>query len=560
MAGLLLAFGKRAGWAADRAAELGPRLAHYPWLEMHAFEDDRFAARLVLHRDVQPLLWQRLASGVFVALHGEYYPEDRRIVDAGKTASGLAAAARAEEYAALRNGNGLYNLVVYDPERRRVTIANDATGALLLFRRETADGWLWSSEPEVLGDGPADAEGLAALIAIGYQPDHRTAVLGVEAMPPAATETYEDCGASIAVRRDAGVKRQENTRGGFAAQYSERLREAVRLRSRSDAEVNLPLSGGMDSRMLLGLAREAGMRVRTFVVDAGGVRDAVVAEAVARCAGVPFESQSPLAGTIEKHLPLLRSALFTTSDWHPVLYLPVCGSGCEGGEVWLGLFGGTFGGAQVHAQSATAGLAAFRANAVDPFFRRVIDEPAWAAAIPASTEGAVQDLLINLYGRQRRYTSYLVRLAWNFGRPVCPFADRRLLDLALGASREELAGQHLRRRICARMFPDLARVPSANDGLPLGSTFRRTFRNFLRRSGIGRMVRHRWPGAYRTYDYSKMSDVAQELWSLLPRARRELAPAGLSAMARLALGPVLLTSEDATVERALELVRERLSS
>ena len=50
-------------------------------------------------------------------------------------------------------------------------------------------------------------------------------------------------------------------------------------------------------------------------------------------------------------------------------------------------------------------------------------------------------------------------------------------------------------------------------------------------------VRRRWPGAYRTYDYSKMSDVAQELWSVLPRARSELAPAGLSAMANFLFLP-----------------------
>jgi hypothetical protein len=538
-----------------QAQKLAPALAHYPWLAIHTFEDEWFAARLVLHANIRPVLWQRARCGVFVAVHGEFYPNDQRIQNADEATAALAEAARAERFAALRNGNGLYNLVVYDQAQCRVIVANDATGALLLFRRETEDGWTWSSEPGVLGNGPVDEEGLAALVSIGYQPDHRTAIRGVETMPPAATETYERRNGRIVVRSDSEVTSQGGADRGFASHYPECLRQAVRLRASTGEPAVLPLSGGMDSRLLLGLAREAKLPIRTFGLDAAAVRDASIAARVAERAHVPFELETPPPGMVTKHLALLRSALFTTCDWHPALYLPVCGLGREGSNLWLGIFGGTFGGAQVHPTGARAGLAAFRSNALDPYLGTAIREPAWTGAIPRAVDGAVHELLLNLYARQRRYTSYMVRLAWNFGRPVCPFADRRLLHLALAASREELAGQDLRRRTVALMFPDLAEIPNANDGLPLGSTFRRAFRNTLRRSGIGKIVRRRWPGAYRRFDYSRMSAVAQELWSLLPAGCRERAPAELSPMARLALGPVLLVAGTAA-DRALDLVRK----
>jgi len=179
----------------------------------------------------------------------------------------------------------------------------------------------------------------------------------------------------------------------------------------------------------------------------------------------------------------------------------------------------------------------------------------WRAPIPQGVPPAPLEFLVNLFTRQRRYTSYLPRLAWNFGAPVCPFADRRLIVMALHAERSQLASLSVHRQMLINEFPDLARIPCANDGLPPGSRKRRLARDMLRRSGIGRWVRSVWPGTRKNYDYSKLYPLASEVSTLVRiRTGREF-PAGLGAMAQLALGPILLGSPGEAVDAILDLIR-----
>src|SRR5207237_1169553 len=103
------------------------------------------------------------------------------------------------------------------------------------------------------------------------------------------------------------------------------------------------------------------------------------------------------------------------------------------------------------------------------------------------------ELLTNLYGRQRRYTSLLLRLAWNFGRPVCPFADARLLAHACASSRTELAGRQSRRSALCAAFPVLGQMESGNDLLSLRAHRLRQLRSILRGTAVSRLVRRLLP-------------------------------------------------------------------
>jgi hypothetical protein len=545
VAGLLFALGVEEGWAEAATRHLVGALVHYPWLEARTFSSGCFSLALVLHRDVEPPVWH-VAGSPRVVVFGEY-------LDDGAGATELASWAAAGEWRRLRNRNGVYNLVAWDGERRRLAIANDVTGALLLFRASYGRGWIWSSEPGALPPaGALDADGATSLLRIGYQAGLRTADAGVSVVPPATTEVATiGCG-EIVLESESSLPEAE-PRAEFERAYVALLRDAVHVRLAAAPRAELPLTGGLDSRLLLAAAVEQGHDPRPFTL--AGVHDgeAAVAARVASSLGVPHRVVAADPGAARPHVPLLRSALSTTADWHPALYLPVCGLLAPGRPVVLGYLGGTLSGAFVHAGSGEAGLAALRAGALTPYVRPNQSHLDWCH-LPADGTPAPPELLVNLFGRQRRYTSYLVRLAWNFGRPVCPYADVRLVRLALGSTRRELAGQRARLRAVSRAFPALAALPSANDGLPLRAPVRRTLRDVARRTGAGRRVRRIVPRVAPRFDYGRLAPLALEIRASLSEEQRSLLPSDLSPMAMLAAVPLFVTGAAGRDPAALELI------
>lgn len=537
MAGLLLAIGRRAGWAPQVVRQLAPALRHYPWLSTRTVQAEPFALALVLHHNVEPPVWHT-TSAPQVVVFGEY------LHDAGdRLASDLAAHAAAGRWGALRNGNGLYNLVVWDGERRRLVLANDATGALLLFRARYPDGWIWSSEPGALPRaGRLDVAGLRSLVSIGYQADGRTLDDEITAMPPATTDVVQLAGERITHERHRGLPEPAGRCAAFDAAYGELLRDAVGARLRGAGQIELALTGGLDSRLLLGETLAAGHEVRTFTLASGDLRDVRLAQRVAAAAGVEHRTLAAEPAPVHRHRSLLRGALHTTSDWHAAQQLAICGATRPGRPLLLGFLGDALAGAFVDRRSAATGVARMRADALAPYRSRSAVSArsiVWCEEPDARDTEAVAELVENLYGRQRRYISYLVRLAWNFGQPICPFADVRLLQHALSASRAELAGQRVRGRRLRRLDPRLARIATTNDAMAIGPAVPRLARNAIRRTRVMRpiraMVSVRWG-----FDYERRRPLADECRDLVADEAGRRLLAGLSPMAALALAPLLM--------------------
>jgi Asparagine synthase len=553
VAGLLLAMGRRAGWAPKVVRQFAPALVHYPWLRPRTIDADPFSLALVLHEDVEPPVW-RVDSSPQVVVFGEY------LSDSGdRLATELQGHAAAGRWSAMRNGNGLYNLVVWDGQRRRLVLANDATGALLLFGARYPDGWIWSSEPGVLPRaGHLDLAGLRSLLSIGYQADGRTLDDGITVMPPATTEVVRLVGARIVEERHSGLPAPTDRPRDPESVYGELLRDAVRQRLPADEHVELALTGGLDSRLVLAETLAAGRKVRAYTLATGDPRDLRLARQVAAVAGAEHRTVLPEPAPVRRHRSLLQSALHTTSDWHAAQQLAICGSACPGRTVLLGFLGGTLAGAFVDARSVAAGVARMRACAQAPFLGKL--DPlaiAWCAAPSAPGTEPVSELVENLYGRQRRYTSYLVRLAWNFGRPIAPFADGRLVRHALAAKREELAGQRVRGRSLRRRDPRLVRIATTDDAKAVGPTVPQLVRNAIRGTRVMRPIRAILPVPL-GFDYERLRPVANECRDLVADEAGRRLLARLSPMATLALAPVLLDADGEASAAAVELVESML--
>jgi hypothetical protein len=433
---------------------------------------------------------------------------------------------------------------MWDGQRRRLVLANDATGALLLFRARYRDGWIWSSEPGVLPRaGKLDVLGLRSLVSIGYQADSRTLDTAIDTMPPATTDVVKLADSRIICKRYSGLPETIDRHDTYETVYCDLLRDAIRKRLRTNEPVDLALTGGMDSRLLLGEAIAVGKEVRTFTLATGDPRDMRLARRVAAVAGVEHLSLIPEPTPVRRHGSLLRSALHTTNDWHAAQQLAICGAEHPGRLMLIGFLGGTLAGAFVDRWSAATGVARMRAGALAPYLGGInASAIAWCDVPSVPYTEVIAELIENLYGRQRRYISYLVRLSWNFGRPICPFADVRLLQCALAARREELAGQRVRTRTLRHRNPRLARIATTDDATSVGPVVPRLVRNAIRRTRVMRPIRAVVPVPL-GFDYQRVQPLADECRALVTDPASRSLLAGLSPMATLALAPILMDAD-----------------
>jgi hypothetical protein len=519
MAGLLFAVTEEPAEARNLVDLALPEMLHFPWLTARRFDSAHFSLALVLPNEVAPTLWHQTSDGWLIAIHGECYPGNRPISEPARIAEYIRQGLEGGGQQSLTGENGLYNIVAWAPQERVCYVVNDTIGALLLFYAQLPGGRVFASEPgavEVVTGGGVDWEGLSSLLRIGYQADHRTTVAGIETLPGSTVVRYEVRPTSLVEQRFRVVKGMNHAQP-TCREYVSLVEDAVRLRCLGPHPLCLPLTGGEDSRLLAGVAARLPLPTEAITLDGCQVQDTSVAADVALHLGLRHRTVSMDRNALSDHLNYMASAFSSTMDWHGAIYIPLFGSIDRRSNILLGFLGGTLAGSNVRRQKVSSRDLLETAEA-HYHYRGVHGEPVRPRSemplalcpedIPIQPTGAFpRELLTNLYGRQRRYTSMLVRLAWNFGRPVCPFADPRILDHAFALSRAELTSRSAQRRAFCAAFPDLARLRSGNDLLALRSHGLRALRSGLRGTAVSRLVRRWLPRFPITYDSGRLQPL-----------------------------------------------------
>jgi hypothetical protein len=517
-------------------------LLHFPWLRSHDFYAAHFAAALVLPKAIAPALWAGDPADCFAGVFGEYYPRNQQIVDQGAELEEIQRLCADRCERELKNRNGLYNLIFWDSHRRSLVVANDMSGALLIFQAALPGGAVWCSEPGPLFaltelSAEIDVGAVEDLLCLGFQPDNRTARKAVSVFPPAS---------ALRVRLPAGrIERCIDTGDQLMAEdiveeydrsFPLVFREAVALRLSGRSPVRLPLSGGEDSRWILGTATELGISLTAHTLNGCQTGDVRVAQRVAAQLGVRHTVMPLQPRSITDDLQFLRVALASTMDWHAAAFLPLLHQLAPDATLPLGFLGGTFSGANI--------LRTAPPDANSALGARIANGAGARSTLRAEIAG-------NLYGRQRKYISFLVRLAWNFGRPVCPFADRRVIRLGLSLSRSELYLQGARRAAFRRQFPELARLSSGNDHLPVDSFALRRLKSGLRGTAFSAWVRRALRLSTPNFDVERLRPLLLDVLGVLPAAQHtQLAPLAeeKSVLLGLALLPLLICHPEVRLE------------
>jgi len=155
---------------------------------------------------------------------------------------------------------GMYAIALYDPGKRRLMLCRDPFGIKPLYYAETADIFLFASEPQaLLASGLIDRKVMSGvreeLLNLQFTTGRETIFAGINRVLPGECLIIED-GRIIAHHRQAALPMAPPRRIGLddAIKSLDRmLEESVRLHQVSDVPYGMFLSGGIDSASLLAM-------------------------------------------------------------------------------------------------------------------------------------------------------------------------------------------------------------------------------------------------------------------------------------------------------------------
>ena len=171
--------------------------------------------------------------------------------------------------------NGQWAFAIWDKRRQRLFLSRDRVGKRPLYYTQTAEGFFFASELKALLaagklQGGVDLQALQQIFTFWTTLPSRTIFQNVLQLPPGHSMTVEDGRVNVYPYWDLRFAPTEDTEGKenqLAEELLHLLRDAVRIRLRSDVPVGSYLSGGLDSAIIAALAKDlVGDRLRTFSV------------------------------------------------------------------------------------------------------------------------------------------------------------------------------------------------------------------------------------------------------------------------------------------------------
>jgi asparagine synthase (glutamine-hydrolysing) len=173
----------------------------------------------------------------------------------------------------VRHLRGMFAIAIWDGRSNRLVLARDRLGKKPLYWR-LADGRLsYGSELKVLLQDPelprsVDVHALGLYLQYQYVPSPLTILEGVSKLPPASVLCWD--GGEPVVDSYWSPSYEPKRTQSFEDDVDEGLgliRDAVRLRLRSDVPVGVFLSGGMDSSVVTAMmAQESADPVRSYSI------------------------------------------------------------------------------------------------------------------------------------------------------------------------------------------------------------------------------------------------------------------------------------------------------
>jgi len=476
-------------------------LRHYEWYKSEIHIKGPLTLGHIDHgifeRDLQPVSSR---NGRYTLLfHGEIYNyqelKDEVAVEETPAASKLLLAL----YEKNRDNfifrlKGAFNIVIWDENEKKLIVVNDRYGLRPIYYSQHNNKLYLASEVKAIltcndVSRNIDDSAVASLFFFGFVMGNKTYFESIKLLPPASFLVFKNNEISISNYWDFNfLDRKE---GKLQDYYEERLGnlilQAIERHVNDGLRITVPLSGGLDSRTILGSIRREYYPINTVTFGTEDMDDVKIAKRVSDTLGtnhhyleiVP-EDIINSAKRIVNITDGMISFLHSTGNMKLELirdYTDVCLDGMQP-------FGSFF-----------TPFAIFKTKdkllIADYLFRPLSTKMAKSLFI-GSYYKKIRDYpreIIRSISRKCKFTSassiidysiatQYVRRFVNYGNLVkrthmeirSPFFDNVLVDFITNTPPHERRYQYLYARTFSRLFPELSKIPWEKTGLPVDAT------------------------------------------------------------------------------------------
>jgi asparagine synthetase B (glutamine-hydrolysing) len=435
---------------------------------------------------------------------------------------------------AIADLDGIAACCLYDERTETAYLANDRLGFARLYYRVDGGRLLIASRAAAIADSDAlDFAAVGQLLQVGYPLADRTLYAAVKLLPPASFATWH--AGQFLIRRLWEPPAPSTAAIGVdeaAAALEQAVTRATERALDPHLRAVLPISGGLDSRLLLGIARRRSELV-TLSFGHGHSRDVTFGGRLARVSGTSHRSvplPSDYMAVLGPRAVYLTEGMAPVESAHMLCLNPALAASPS--LLISGFLGGVASGAHLNwvepgeeamePQAAARALfeRRYREGFSDDELKRLVRKP-----FLREMEGAAFDTFFNTYRRgegaigraervnfelrQRRFVVYQLTLFGATAVVRAPFADRGVVETVLGLPLEARRQQRAYRRLLIKSFPDLARVPHTATGVPLlgpplGLALRQRL-EWCRWKGVARLTH----GLVRPHDYRQYAHYGE---------------------------------------------------
>jgi asparagine synthase (glutamine-hydrolysing) len=408
--------------------------------------------------------------------------------------------------------NGLFAIAIWDGVQQKMLVINDRLSNQPIYYAQTRNGLVFASGVRALLVDPAlprqtDRLAIAQFLVFDHVLDDRTLLEHARLLPQASVLTFRQSAAAgdqLTIRPYWTLKYAETysvrSEDDFVAELKHLIRLAVARQAGGEMPLGVLLSGGLDSRVLLGELVEilSGDHLHTFTWGIPGCDDCRVAKKLARVAHTQHHFFELKPDWLLHHAD---EAVRITDGMGNVTNLHALANAAQEAQIAKVVFKGFMGDAMMgyalmkrfwgdydeenwfkaHLQTHTEhGVIAFnsleqRLLFTEDFQRQVGDGvfESYRAGLKraGSRQLAVQRLYFDMTQRVPRMTLNGVEVMRSHAPVRLPFCDNDLYEFTTRVP----PGYLFERRLSARAFteahPALAKVPLAVDGMPMIACF-----------------------------------------------------------------------------------------
>jgi asparagine synthase (glutamine-hydrolysing) len=404
--------------------------------------------------------------------------------------------------------NGLYIIIIWEPTLRKLLIINDRHGFKKLYYWSKGKKFIFATTIKAIIIDPEfpkviDEVGLTDFLTFGYPFEERTLFQNIKTMPAANILIFQNGFLSFEKYWDY-MFHKESDALWMEEYYIDRLadviKKAIKKRLVGIGQIAIPLSGGLDSRTIVGMLYKIGYtgEVITYSFGIPNAYDVIFGKQIADNLGYPH-FHVPIAphflvkysesfvwltdGMICSH----NSKIGVNEDFLLKHNIKNIANGFIGGPLFGSILGPGIIGLNEEEKiirNLYYGHAIVMKNEeLAIYLRREI----WnrikmqsydsfrACYYRANTENPFfKSIYVDLSQRQRKYLSFVnVDYFGEFANIMTPFADHEVIDFNLRIPATLAANRNLFKKMIIKHLPEVASAPYTKTQLPLKKNFLR---------------------------------------------------------------------------------------